>query len=185
MPLRTLVLECTDVTAVVRLGPGEAALFLPDSYTVLSQQRAASGAKYVEGDITLWLKGDVATLTISDHPLQCKNNRHKAIWEDAKLSGASFRAVGNESGWVLLINHGRLDFSYDYGQSQLRVTMPEPVVDRVNGYSSYQFQYQGKPVVLKISMKNCSDTMSDEAFESTVEITLADRQFKGCGKALY
>lgn len=184
-PIRTLVLECTDVTAVIRLGPGEAALFLPGSYTVLSQQRAASGAKYIEGDIALWLKGDEATLIISDHLQVCKNNRRKAIWEDAKLNGASFRAVGNEPGWVLLINHGRLDFSYDYGQSQLQVTMPEPVVDRVNGYSSYQFEYQGKSVVVNISMQSCSDSMSDETYESTVDITLAGRKFMGCGRALY
>ena len=49
----------------VRTGPGEIALWLPErfegrdggTYRVLGQVRAASGAKYQDGPVTVWTKG--------------------------------------------------------------------------------------------------------------------------------
>lgn len=38
--------------------------------------------------------------------VHCKNNRAEAIWEDAKLRGVDFRAVGNEPGWHLELTAG-------------------------------------------------------------------------------
>ena len=42
---QTLVYECGDYEFVVRTGPGEVALYLPEDYRVLGQVRSASGAK--------------------------------------------------------------------------------------------------------------------------------------------
>ena len=185
MPLRTLVLECVDLKAVVRLGPGEAALFLPSRYIVLSQERAASGAKYVEGDISLWLKGDEAMLGIGESKYHCRNNRKAAIWEDAKLSGVSFRAVGNEPGWVLLIERNRLDWRYDYNESQLQLALPEPEIDDANRHTRYELEVDSKSLVLEITGQSCHDSMSGDEYEATVQIDFAGRRFKGCGKALH
>ena len=51
----------------------------------------------------------------------CTEDRYESIWEDAKLSGVDFRAVGNEPGWVLEIRDSEsIRFEYDYGQSEER-----------------------------------------------------------------
>ena len=184
MPLSTLVLECANLTAVVRLGPGEAAIFLPGRYIVASQQRATPGAKYAEAGVLLWLKGDDALLTIGDPTQHCINNRHAAIWQDAKLSGILFRAIGHVLSWVLTIDQSHLSFSFNDAQSQLEIAMYGAVVNKVKGRGHYSFEFNGKPFLLDISTKNCIDSITGEAFESSVIIYFDDNQFIGCGKTL-
>jgi uncharacterized lipoprotein YbaY/membrane-bound inhibitor of C-type lysozyme/heat shock protein HslJ len=56
----------------LRTGPGEIALWLPErfegraggTYHVLGQVRAASGAKYQDGPVTVWTRGDEALLEV-------------------------------------------------------------------------------------------------------------------------
>lgn len=67
---RTLVYGCDAAafTFRIRTGPGEIALWLPERfgsrYLVLGQVRAASGAKYQDGPVTVWTKGDEALLEV-------------------------------------------------------------------------------------------------------------------------
>ena len=67
---RTLVYSCDgDAFAFrIRTGPGEIALWLParfgSRYLVLGQVRAASGARYQDGDVTVWTNGDEALLEV-------------------------------------------------------------------------------------------------------------------------
>ena len=50
----------------IKTGPGEIGLWLPERfdarYLVLGQVRAASGAKYQDGDVVVWTRGDEALL---------------------------------------------------------------------------------------------------------------------------
>lgn len=67
---RTLIYACDEgaFTVRVRTGPGEIALWLPEQfgsrYLVLGQVRAASGARFEDGDVVLWMKGDEALLEV-------------------------------------------------------------------------------------------------------------------------
>ncbi len=63
-PSQTLVFACDDVEFLVRMGPGEVGLVLPDRTVVLPQVPAASGAKYQEGRITFWNHGNEARFEI-------------------------------------------------------------------------------------------------------------------------
>ena len=57
-----------------------------------------------------------------------------AIWEDAKLRGVDFRAVGNEPGWNLEISaDGEMVFIGNYGQTEYKFPTPEPSVARAGG----------------------------------------------------
>ncbi|GAB5536566.1 MAG: hypothetical protein Rubg2KO_28150 [Rubricoccaceae bacterium] len=59
-------------TFTIKTGPGEIALWLPErfegrdggTYRVLGQVRAASGAKYQDGDVMVWTKNDEALLEV-------------------------------------------------------------------------------------------------------------------------
>lgn len=79
---QTYVYECADgeFDFTTRTGPGELALWLPARfgrpYLVLSQVRAASGAKYREGDVVVWTKGAEALLEVGDEVYTgCKEDR--------------------------------------------------------------------------------------------------------------
>lgn len=67
---QTHVYECASegFAFTIRTGPGEIALWLPERfdnrYLVLGQVRAASGAKYQDGDVMVWTKGAEAALAI-------------------------------------------------------------------------------------------------------------------------
>jgi len=136
---RTLVYECDGLDFVVRQGAGEVGVYLPGRAVVAPQVPAASGAKYQEGDIIFWSKGDEASLEVGDRKWSgCRLAPHRAPWEDARLRGVTFRAVGNEPGWNLEIEPGRrLLFVGDYGSTSVSTPVPEPVVDAASGRTTY------------------------------------------------
>ena len=59
-PGKTQDFYCEGSELVVRTGPGEITLYLPDRDVVLPQVRAASGAKYADNGILFWMKGSGA-----------------------------------------------------------------------------------------------------------------------------
>jgi putative lipoprotein len=59
-----VVYECGDLEFSARVGANEVELTLPDRHLILPQVRAASGTKYVQGDVLFWSKGDTARLEI-------------------------------------------------------------------------------------------------------------------------
>ena len=99
---QTLVYECCDFEFIARTGPGEIALYLPDDYRVLGQVRTGLGVKYTNADVTLSSKGEEASLDVGGrHYRDCRLNRARAPWEEARRRGVDFRAVGQEPGWYL------------------------------------------------------------------------------------
>ena len=183
----TYVYECTDAYNFVTRIEGETAwLFLPNGTVSLPQIPSGSGAKYSDGDITFWTKGEEAMLEVGeDTRRNCRNNRVKAIWEDAKFRGADFRAVGNEPGWKLEISKGKeIVYVGDYGQTRYRFATPHPVEDRDAERTTYTVEHGGHELVIVLEGRGCQDTMSDESYETTVTIVVDGKELRGCGRAL-
>jgi putative lipoprotein len=61
---RSLVFACGEVEFLVRMGPSEVELVLPDRTLVLPQVPAASGAKYQAGRTLFWDQGNEARLEL-------------------------------------------------------------------------------------------------------------------------
>jgi putative lipoprotein len=181
---RTVVYDCNGFEFVTRLGPGEMALWLPQRYLVLSQVRSASGAKYQEGDVVFWSKGDEAMLQVGDVEYQeCRLQPERAPWADARRRGVDFRAVGNEPGWHLEIQDGRqLLYVGDYGEQ--RVSTPDPGVQVAGQSRSYRARTEAAELSVDILETPCFDTMSGEAFPAAVTATVNGRQLHGCGRDL-
>lgn len=137
--------------------------------------------------MVVWLKGQEALLTVDgDAYAKCVENVKKSIWEDAKLRGVSFRAVGNEPGWHLELMPGHhIHFVYDYGQKEVFTPVPKPVVIVQEKKTVYQAQTEAHKLKLTIKNEPCHDTMSGEAFESKVMVVLDGKIFRGCGRALH
>ena len=104
-------------------------------------------------------------------------DRARAIWEQARERGVSFRGVGQEPGWLLELTGERALFEYDYGERRLEVS----ALERALGPEG-ETVLRADGLVITIVERECLDTMSGEEFPSTVTVTLEDRSFAGCGR---
>lgn len=182
----TMVLECErNLNFVARLEGETLWAFLPKQTLAFEAVISASGAKYQKGTDYIWLKGENAMVNYQQSLYkQCANNRQEAIWQDAKFRGVSFRAVGNEPGWVLEIKPSEsIEFSGNYGQQVINFNYVAPI----ESANSSQFNLAQNDNLLSFELRNtaCRDTMSDQVFSATVSGKLNGKPFVGCGRALF
>lgn len=105
------------------------------------------------------------------------------VWHNAKLRGVSFRAIGQEPGWLLEITTGtEILLVTDYGETRTAYPYVEPEVDPEHRRTRYVSG--NRNVEILIEGKDCTDAMSGEQFSATVTITLGEKQMAGCGRAL-
>lgn len=188
VPAKTYVYECDQQFSFTARIEGEKVwLFLPSETINLPHVPAASGTKFSDGDSLFWTKGNEAMLEVNSVSYRtCKNNHSKAIWEHAKLNGVDFRALGNEPGWVLTIAEAnKVTFKSNYGQTTNEFISSPPVTNQNTRTTLYQASNKNHTILITLEGTACSDTMSGEKFETTVSVTLDDKEFNGCGKALH
>ncbi len=186
---KAYVFECADDYAFSASIEGTTAwLFLPEQTIKLPHVFSASGAKFSAKQTTLWTKGDEARLeNNSIMHIDCINNHAKAIWEQAKLSGVDFRAIGNEPSWILeIVKSDTIIFADYYDKiNKYMFTKPELDVDPSARTTVYKARNEWHTLSVTIIGTSCQDTMSGESFESSVTVELDDKSFNGCGKALH
>lgn len=185
---QTYVYECSDnFSFVVRIEGEKTWLFLPKKTVPLPHVPSASGAKYQDGQITFWSKGDEALIEDGQETHRnCRNNRAKAIWEHAKLGGVDFRAVGNEPGWYLeLKKFGHSVFVADYGQRRYEFAAPAPMIEQQGRVATYRIQANEHELIIVLQGQRCRDSMSGEPFETTVTVIFDDKEYQGCGRPLH
>ena len=103
-----------------------------------------------------------------------------------KLPGVDFRAVGNEPGWHMEIrNNNKILFVGDYGDYRIEFPTPHPVTDQAARRTIYESNFDGKRILVLIEGRQCYDTMSDESFSVTVDVTIDQKTYRGCGRALH
>ena len=186
---KAYVFECVDDYAFSTSIEGTTAwLFLPEQTIKLPHVFSVSGAKFSAKQTTLWIKENEARLeTDSIMHIGCINNHAKAIWEQAKLSGVDFRAIGNEPSWILeVVNGDTILFADFYDKiNKYMFTKPELEVDQSARKTVYKAKNEWHVLTVTIIGTPCHDTMSGELFESRVTVELDDKSFNGCGKALH
>lgn len=162
-------------------------VFLPEGTRALPRVPSASGARFNDGEVNLWTKGQDAILSrpgLGDQVFV--NNPRQAVWEHAKLSGVDFRAVGNEPGWVLEIwGDGRILYTGDYGQTVLEFPRPEPTITQEPPRSTYTCRQGDHTLIITLEPGPCRDTMADEEFETRVTLQLDEKLLHGCGRPLH
>jgi len=183
---KTFVYECSDnKNFIIEIKNEKAWLFTETISTSLDHVCSASGAKYEKEGISFFSKGYEAMLdTPKGKYRDCRNNRYKAIWEDAKLRGNDFRATGNEPGWYLEIAEGgeKTLLVTDYGNEKYELILSKPFTSQEKRTTRYRIKGF---VDIVIEGKKCQDSMTGKSFESKVRIKLNGKTYRGCGKALH
>ena len=189
-PPATFFFECEGLEFTARHDQRGVYLFLPGRTLLLHETPSGSGAKYTDGKTTFWSKGEEASLVVDGQTYaQCRNNQRRAVWEDAKLNGVDFRAVGNEPGWYLEIydkgTPEKIDFVGDYGQAYFTFPSVQREVQETRERKKYVARIGGHQLEVTLEKGPCLDDMSGEAFETAVTVKLNNRSYRGCGKALH
>lgn len=188
----TAVYRCADgYRFVVRFEPQRLWLFLPDEATSIPQVPAASGLHYTNRRITFRGRDEEARLEIdgSAH-VDCVNLRAEVPWEEARLRGVDFRAVGQEPGWSLEIDETRsIVFSTAHDSSRHVFPAAKPKVDPDTSTATYESDTAGshppgRRIRVAVEARECRDTMSGETFPASVTVSIDGQTYTGCGRAL-
>lgn len=169
----------------VRTVPGEATLISPELFgaelITLPQVEAASGARYAFGDISYSTRGGLATFEIRDRTYaDCTSNPGAAQTAEARRRSVTFRARGNEPSWVLQISRERIELATEQGARRIDFPYREPTVTGTR--TTYQTFSGTQELLVVVDEIPCNDTLSGEAFESTVGVTFENVTMYGCGQ---
>jgi uncharacterized membrane protein len=130
--------------------------------------------------------GQTAEITIKGVRYEnCKNNPRAAVWEEAKLRGVDYRALGQEPGWQLEISSRGFLLVTGYGEDRVEFPYVEPQVNQAERTTRYTSQLNGEAIDITIKGEECSDSMSGETFSSKVEVSWRGETLRGCGRALH
>jgi len=69
----------------------------------------------------------------------------------------------------------------DYGASRVEVALPESVTDN----EARSTRWDAGELTLELIGHTCHDSMSGEAFETTVVVSWQGKTLRGCGRALH
>jgi uncharacterized membrane protein len=175
-------------TFVVRQEPGIVWLMAEGRTIGFKEEGKGMGAFYSDPDgYDLYLNGAKASLRT---PMRwytgCRLDPKGSIWEEAKLDGVDFRAVGNEPPWILEIRGDALTLYRGYDKRATRFRLEPPQIDPTARTTRYRgIGASGERIDVMIEGKACQDSMSGEPFESRVTVRLGGYTLSGCGRALH
>lgn len=105
-------------------------------------------------------------------------------WKQAAQRGVAFRAVGQEPGWYVEVGGGdapALHAVLDYGER----TLDAAGVEQLDGGQGYRGTTgDGTEVLVRTMDGPCFDGMSGHRFPTTVELTVGETTYNGCGAHL-
>jgi uncharacterized membrane protein len=94
----------------------------------------------------------------------------------AKAAAAEpYTAQGQEPGWALKIDKGRIDYQGNYGEKLINVFAPLPETI-ANGR-----RYVTPRLTVAITNKRCNDAMSGHGYEDEVKVIADGEAYQGCG----
>jgi membrane-bound inhibitor of C-type lysozyme len=147
---------------------------------------SASGAKYSDGSLTFWTKGDTAIFERAGAaPVNCRESRYASLLADARERGVRFRGRGNEPGWTVEVGPGaQLEFVTNYGQDRHTFDTATESGSEMAGARVVRAEQGDEQIKVSVTTEDCADDMSGEHFEQLVIVEFGGKTFRGCGTAL-
>jgi len=187
-PLVAYAFECDDeqkfVLSRVTGKPDTMDLTLSHRRYRLTRVQAGSGTQYATDGLSVWTKGREAMLEVAGRVTTCREDRRRSIAEDARARGVEIRASGNEPGWVLELFADRMVFVGAYGAQRVTASRAEGANIGPPEAAVYTGIAGNHRLTARVLPGPCFDTMSGEQFESTVQVELDGKTYRGCGEAL-
>lgn len=138
---------------------------------------AAAHSKRARSCPTLLL---VALVGCAPEPEPTEGGMDSPPWQAALRRGVDFRAHGQEPGWTLDIDReGSIVYIGDYGADTL--TAPTPAPQRAGDEDVWAVAAAGRRLDVRVTERDCQDTMSGERFTHTVTLRIDGTALEGCG----
>lgn len=146
----------------------------------------ASGARYQDGDLSFWNKGDTAVVEGPSGRLDCVRGPERRAMTRQERPGTMFHGRGNDPGWTVSLPNDatELDLLLDDGTRQLTLPYRVTVLDNEAGRMILASGRADTPFTLRIEGASCFDDMSGEPFPSRVTLTFEGEQYRGCGQGI-
>lgn len=121
-----------------------------------------------------WVQGFDATLIRGDDTvLVCRQVETSNV-----TSKGTYRAGGNEPGWMVLVADNRIELHTNYGEDK---TVIEGVKATPSGKG---IRFQAGDVMLNVTYELCQDDMSGLYYSDKVTLQTGGKTLKGCGNYL-
>ncbi len=146
----------------------------------------ASGARYQDGGLSFWNKGDAAVVEGPSGRLDCARGVERQALTRQERPGIMFHGRGNEPGWTVSLPNDvtELDLLLDSGTRQLTLPYRVTVLDNEAGRMILASGRADIPFTLRIEGASCFDDMSGEPFPARVTLTFDGEQYRGCGQGI-
>jgi membrane-bound inhibitor of C-type lysozyme len=187
--LRAYVWDCGDgLTLRMKNLYSEDAitLDLQEGPRKLPQVVSASGARYSDGSLTFWTKGDTATFERQGSaPVNCRELRYESLLADARERGVRYHGRGNEPGWTVEVGPGaHLEFVTNYGEERHAFDAITESGTETAGARVFRATRGNQHIKVSVTTAACADDMSDERFEQLMVVEFGGKWFRGCATAL-
>lgn len=152
----------------------------------LPQAVVANGARYQDGEISFWNRGDQARVETPRGQLQCQLAEQRRGMTRTEQPGVMFLGRGNEPGWTVALAHDEpsLTLTLNYGQERKTFPYMVSVMDNQAGRVVVENAQQEPFFRLRIEAGACFDDMSGEPFPARVTLTYGGQQYSGCGQGI-
>lgn len=152
----------------------------------LPQAVVASGARYQNGEISFWNRGDKAQVETSRGQLQCQLANKRAARTRADYPGVMFFAHGNEPGWTVELDNKAptLTLSTDYGETTETLPYMMSVMDNAAGRVVLENADASRFFRVRIESGACFDDMSGKPHPARVTLSIDGDQYSGCGEGI-
>lgn len=152
----------------------------------LPQAVVASGARYQDGEISFWNRGDQALVETPRGQLQCSQADQRTALTRAERPGVMFFGQGNEPGWTVALANDTptLTIETNYGEERLQLPYMVSVMDNDAGRVVVENADVEPFFRVRIEAGACFDNMSGKPFPARVTLTYGGEQYSGCGQGI-
>lgn len=146
----------------------------------------ASGARYQQGELSVWNKGDEAVVESGRGRLECTRDLSQEALTRRQRPGTMFHARGNEPGWVVNLASDRPEATLllDYGEREMTLPYRVSTLDNEEARMILVSGRADTPFALRLEAKACFDSMSGQPFPAQVTLNIDGEQYRGCGQGI-
>ncbi|NYS60601.1 MliC family protein [Vreelandella salicampi] len=152
----------------------------------LPQAVVASGARYQNGKISFWNRGDKAQVETPRGQLQCQQAITRETLTREAHPGVMFLGRGNEPGWSVALSSRTptLTLTTDYGEKTQQLPYMMSVMDNDAGRVVLENANAGRFFRVRIEASACFDDMSGHPYPARVTLSIDGQQYSGCGQGI-